>query len=137
MITPTSARSSEPARPVRGLPAGVLGLLVVAVVTAALALAPRLPAGGVAPTSPSLGTAVAWRDAEHSWLLVTDRSAHQLVIYDATSGRPLRRIGAGHGVERIDTITVRGNRLLLQDGTAGASRMLSLPELQPQAVASR
>ena len=119
------------------MPAGLLWWLPLAVIAAALVLAPRFHVTGPSPASSRFGAIVHWRDAGHDWLLVADRSAHELVVYDALSGRPLRRIGADQGVRRLRALALHGNRLLVKGGPVDDDRVLSLPELQPQVIASR
>ena len=79
---------------------------------------------------------VHWQDDGHDWLLVADRTAHELVVYDATTGEPLQRLGRDDGVGSVDTIAALGDHLLVQD-TRGQPTLLSLPELRAQALASR
>jgi hypothetical protein len=80
---------------------------------------------------------VHWTDADHDWLLVNDRSAHALVVYDATTGRPLKRLGAASGMAEIEAIARQDDRLLVSSGLDAPLRALALPELRPVALASR
>jgi hypothetical protein len=84
----------------------------------------------------ALNALVHWQDDGHDWLLVADRTAHELVVYDATTGEPLQRLGRDDGVGSVDTIAALGDHLLVQD-TRGQPTLLSLPDLRAQALASR
>ncbi|HET6432226.1 hypothetical protein [Dyella sp.] len=107
---------------------------------ALLALAGALLFGGDrhghAPASPSENRLVRWQDSRHDWLLVADRAAHQLVVYDAATGAPLQRLGERDGVGEVDSIAQLGDLLLVQD-VRGEARVLGMPGLQPRALASR
>jgi hypothetical protein len=80
---------------------------------------------------------VHWKDAKHDWLLVVDPSTHELMVYDANDGRPLRRLGAAQGVQAIDSITGEGNRLIATSRSGSRPQVFSLPDLQPMALATR
>ena len=80
---------------------------------------------------------VHWRDQRHDWLLVADPNAHELVVYDATTGEPLRRLGAREGLGDIDALVPFGDRLLIRARDAGQPKLLQLPELLPVALAAR
>lgn len=79
---------------------------------------------------------VHWQDDSHDWLLVADRTAHELVVYDAATGEPLQRLGRDDGLGSVDTIAALGDHLLVQN-TKGRPTLLSLPSLRAQALASR
>lgn len=79
---------------------------------------------------------VHWQDDSHDWLLVADRTAHELVVYDAATGEPLQRLGRDDGLGPVDTIAALGDHLLVQN-TKGRPTLLSLPSLRTQALASR
>lgn len=87
--------------------------------------------GSAGPPSRS-GQLMRWHDATHDWLLVADDEANQLTVYDATDGRPLRRLGAD-AVGDVATLARHDGRLFVVDDD-GARNELRLPQLQ--AVAS-
>jgi hypothetical protein len=88
------------------------------------------PPPSTAP-SPFRGNAyVHWRDATHDWLIVVDRVADQLVVYDARDGRPLRHIGAGEGLTDIDALAQSGGRLLVKGDDTARVRVVNLPSLR-------
>jgi hypothetical protein len=89
--------------------------------------------GGTAVTAAPL---VHWKDAKHDWLLVVDPSTHELVVYDANDGRPLRRLGAAQGAEAMDSITGAGNRIIATNRFGSRPQIFSLPDLQPMALAT-
>lgn len=86
-----------------------------------------------APTAASL---VHWKDARHDWLLVVDQATHELVVYDANDGRPLRRVGAASGAQPVDSIVGEGNWLIATSQQHPRGQVLSLPGLQPVAFAA-
>ncbi|MBU6248265.1 MAG: hypothetical protein KGN77_10945 [Xanthomonadaceae bacterium] len=79
---------------------------------------------------------VRWHDARHDWLLVADRSSHELVVYDARTGSPLQRLGADDGLGNVDSIARAGDRLLVQ-GAAGSTNVLTLPDLHAAGLVAR
>jgi hypothetical protein len=79
---------------------------------------------------------VHWQDGRHDWLLVADRGSHELVVYDATTGAPLQRLGRDDGLGSVDTVAALGNRLLVQDAE-GQPTLLGLPSLHAVTLASR
>jgi hypothetical protein len=79
----------------------------------------------------SVQPVVHWKDAGHDWLLVVDPASHELVVYDAHDGRPLRRLQA------VDSITGAGNWVIATSGQHPRLRILSLPDLQPMALVTR
>lgn len=100
---------------------------------------------GLTPTSgadhPAISPAgatsslVRWTDATHDWLLVVDPATHELVVYDAVDGRPLRRVDAGEA--SFDSIQRNGNRLIATDRQRARVQVLSLPGLVPVALTAR
>ena len=124
---------SSPARHLRRHSGPVAALLLAGACLAMLAGGGRDGAG-----SPRLivNSLVHWQDSRHDWLLVADRGSHELVVYDATTGAPLQRLGSDDGVGRVDSIASFGDRLLLQD-SKGRPTLLSLPDLRAGTLASR
>lgn len=92
---------------------------------------PSTATGDAASITASRPSLVHWKDASHDWLLVVDQATHELVVYDANDGRPLRRMGA------IDSIVGEGDWLIATSPQHPRVRVLSLPDLQPAAVAAR
>lgn len=90
------------------------------------------PSRGVA----RVNTLVHWQDRQRDWLLVADRASHELVVYDARSGAPLRRLGAEDGLGEVDSIARAGDRLLVH-GTEGPAKVLTLPNLRATSLAAR
>lgn len=88
-------------------------------------------------TTASASPVVHWKDAEHDWLLVVDQATHELVVYDANDGRPLRRLGAASGAGTIDSIVGEGNWLIATSQQHPRLQVLSLPGLQPATFAAR
>ena len=82
---------------------------------------------GLAHPPPGSGQLMRWHDAGHDWLLVADDGANQLTVYDATDGRPLRRLGPG-AVGDVATLAQRDGRLYVVDDN-GARNELRLPQL--------
>lgn len=80
---------------------------------------------------------VHWQDNDHNWLLVADRDAHALVVYDATTGEPLRRLGTESGLGAVDAISSTGDRLLVSAQHGSKPVLLSLPQLQRMTLAAR
>lgn len=87
-------------------------------------------------SQPAANPLVHWHDSHHDWLLVADRAAHELVVYDAATGAPLQRLGSDDGVGRVDSIVPLGDRLLVQDAK-GRPTLLSLPDLRAGTLVSR
>ena len=85
---------------------------------------------------PETNRLVHWQRDGRDWLLVADRSTHELVVYDAASGEPLQRLGADDGLGQVDAIAQFGDRLLVRK-VDGPSSLLTLPGLRPAALASR
>lgn len=122
---------------------GYAGRLLVGLacaVTAAMALSvvkPARPAPVGEPAATRFNRLVHWRDAGHDWLLVADRSAHELVVYDARSGAPIKRLGADDGLGEVDSVAQFGDQLVVRDSDSTRHRVVSLPELRPVEVAAR
>lgn len=89
---------------------------------------------GDAPAA-TVPAVVEWKDASRDWLLVVDQSTHELVVYDAVSGRPLRRLGGN--ARPIDSIKGEGHWLIATSQQDPRPQVLSLPELQPATLAAR
>jgi hypothetical protein len=88
-------------------------------------------------TAAPVSAVVHWKDAGHDWLLVVDQTTHELVIYDANSGQPLRRLGAANGAGPIDSIVGEGPWLITTNRQDQRLQVLSLPELKPVMLATR
>ncbi len=80
---------------------------------------------------------VHWKDAGHDWLLVVDPATHELVVYDANDGRPLRRLRAAGGTRSVDSIVGEDNWLIVAGDQHLGPQVLSLPDLPPAALAAR
>ena len=129
---PTTLDALPPARPQRRHVV-VAGILLAGIGVMLLAGRDR----DSAATPPlAVNALVHWQDDGHDWLLVADRTAHELVVYDATTGEPLQRLGRDDGLGSVDTIAALGDHLLVQDAR-GQPTLLSLPDLRAQALASR
>jgi hypothetical protein len=112
---------------------GLLPWLAIAVLIAWVAHLswPYATGDDTADTAFTVSPVVRWKDAKHDWLLVVDPAAHELVVYDANDGRPLRRLGA------IDSIIGEGNWLIATSRHDPHLQILSLPDLRPAALATR
>ena len=121
-----------PARP-RRRHVVAAGILLAGIGALLLAGRDRDP---VATPPLAVNALVHWQDDSHDWLLVADRTAHELVVYDAATGEPLQRLGRDDGLGSVDTIAALGDHLLVQN-TKGRPTLLSLPSLRVQALASR
>ena len=121
-----------PARP-RRRHVVAAGILLAGIGALLLAGRDRDP---VATPPLAVNALVHWQDDSHDWLLVADRTAHELVVYDAATGEPLQRLGRDDGLGSVDTIAALGDHLLVQN-TKGRPTLLSLPSLRAQALASR
>ncbi|WP_200949134.1 hypothetical protein [Frateuria sp. Soil773] len=80
---------------------------------------------------------VHWQDAKHDWLMVVDPATRELVVYDATDGRPLERLGADDGLPDVQSIARQGSWLFVRGGRQPQMLWLKLPELRAVAVADR
>ena len=110
-----------------------LGLLTLATAwfMAAWWRAPRVP-----DINAPARTLAHWKDASHDWLLLANPTSDELVVYDATDGRPLRRLGAADGLTGIDSIVQEGQWVLVVDQRHRTARALKLPQLQWVSLAS-
>lgn len=133
MNTPAFVIDSPYARYVRRHRGAAIAVLLAG--ACLLMLAGRGPDPTV-KRQPGANPLVHWHDSRHDWLLVADRAAHELVVYDAKTGAPLQRLGRDEGVGRVENIAPRGDRLLLQDAK-GSHTLLSLPSLRADTLASR
>lgn len=95
------------------------------------------PAADRAAEAPSIQQLVHWQDADHDWLLVVDPVTRELVVYDATDGRPLERLGADDGLGDVQSIAQQGSWLLVTGRQRPEVRLLKLPELRAMAVGDR
>ena len=133
MSTLSNTVESPPARYLHRHRGAAVALLLVGACLAMLAGGGRDRAANARPIANSL---VHWQDGRHDWLLVADRGTHELVVYDATTGEPLQRLGRDDGLGSVDTVAALGNRLLVQDAK-GQPILLSLPSLRADTLASR
>lgn len=111
--------------------AGLAGLVVMAVL---LHVPPPVPESPE-PARPNM--LVRWHDKRHDWLLVADQVSDEVVIYDATDGRPLRRLGSRQGLAGVQGLARRGVRVFVFGRGRRAVRVLKLPQLQPVDLAVR
>ena len=95
------------------------------------------PAADRAAEQHSVQQLVHWQDADHDWLLVVDPATRELVVYDATDGRPLERLGADDGLPDVQSIAQQGSWLLVTGRQQSKVRLLKLPELQAVAASGR
>ena len=133
MSTLSNTVEPSPARYLRRHRGAVAVLLLV---SACVAMLTGVGRDRAASPRPIVNSLVHWQDGRHDWLLVADRGTHELVVYDATTGSPLQRLGSDDGVGRVDSIASFGDRLLLQDAK-GRPTLLSLPDLRAGTLASR
>lgn len=97
-----------------------------------------LPSTGVrASTEADIQPLVHFRDASHDWLLVVDPATREVVVYDASSGRPVQRLGADSGLAGVNSIARQGSHLRVTSDQRPAIHVLSLPDLQPVALNER
>ena len=66
--------------------------IVLLVVLSAILLWSWLPASDETTELPAANQLVHWQGAGHDWLLVVDPQTRELVVYDASDGRPLQRL---------------------------------------------
>jgi hypothetical protein len=79
-----------------------------------------------------------WRDAGHDWLVVLERDAGEVAVYDAADGRPLRRLGAAQGVAGAERMVREGPWLVLLGREGGDVRWINLAQqVQAGALAAR
>jgi hypothetical protein len=116
-----------------------LALAVVVAWVLHMFMQPAQVDGGASDTqaTPAVSTVVHWKDADHDWLLVADQATHELVVYDANSGQPLRRVGVANGAGPIDSIVGEGPWLITTSQGGQHLQVLSLPGLQPAMLATR
>jgi hypothetical protein len=95
------------------------------------------PAADRAAELPSIQRLVHWQDADHDWLLVVDPATRELVVYDATDGRPLERLGADDGLPDVQSIAQQGSWLFVTGRQQPKVRLLKLPELRAVAASGR
>jgi len=112
------------------------GLILLAVLSLGLSWS-WLSAPTGADQADPVGQLVHFRDAAHDWLLVVDPETRELVVYDASNGRPLERLGADDGLPEVDSIAQSGSLLLVADRQHAEVRLLKLPQLQQVAFDPR
>ncbi|MBT2144599.1 hypothetical protein KK133_09220 [Rhodanobacter sp. LX-100] len=93
------------------------------------------PAADRTADEPSIQHLVHWQDADHDWLLVVDPATRELVVYDATDGRPLERLGADDGLPDVQSIAQQGPWLFVTGRQH--PKVLKLPELRAVAAGGR
>lgn len=133
MSTLSNVVESSPARYLRRH-RGAMGVLLL--VGACLAMLIGGDRDRAANPRPIVNSLVHWQDGRHDWLLVADRGTHELVVYDATTGAPLQRLGRDDGLGSVDAIAALGDRLLVQDAR-GQPTLLGLPSLRAGTLALR
>lgn len=109
------------------------GIVLLAVLSLGL-LWSWSPAPGGAAENASTGQLVHWQDAGHDWLLVVDPVTRELVVYDASDGRPLERLGADDGLPDVQSIVRQGSWLFVMGRQHPKVRLLKLPQLQAVAA---
>lgn len=112
-----------------------LAVLAGVFVLAAVAL-PQLTRGD-AQVPGGYNALVRWHEGRHDWLLVADRATREVVIYDATDGRPLHRLGRRQGLADVDALVQQGSWLFVLGNEHPRVRVLKLPQLQPVDLAAR
>lgn len=136
----------------RPLIAGLLALLLLSACASAPRPAPsRSPTPGPAPVriaeawitvdldEDELDSVATWVTAEgQTWLLATGKASHRLTLFDGDSGEVLRTVG-GRGqapgeFNRPNGIAVYGEVLFVVERDNRRVQLLSLPDLEPQAV---
>jgi hypothetical protein len=122
----------SPGRMPRSLPA----ILLLALLSACLLWWCR-PVADRAAEQPSIQPLVHWQDADHDWLLVVDPATRELVVYDATDGRPLERLGADDGLPDVQSIAQQGSWLFVTGRQHPKVQLQKLPELRAVAVGGR
>jgi hypothetical protein len=81
------------------------------------------------------GSLLHWQDASHEWLLAADDQANRLIVYDASNGRPLRRLEVGEVGDVAALAQQGGKTFVIADD--GSRNELSLPQLQRVASSER
>lgn len=74
-----------------------------------------------------------WTGEGHDWLVVGDREQDEIVVYDATDGRPLRTLGRADGLGDVESIALRGRWLVVLG--KDAPRVVRLPRLKAEPLA--
>ncbi|MCP1374369.1 hypothetical protein [Dyella lutea] len=130
------AALAHPLPTARAWRGALMPALAVLAVLAGLWLASAAPTDAPTRDDVQVNRLVHWQDAQRDWLLVADRSSHELVVYDARTGSPLQRLGADDGLGEVDSIARAGDRLLVQGGE-GPAKVLILPDLHAAGLAAR
>ena len=114
----------------------VAGISVaVAIAVAIHALVPGPPRRQPQPLAADRNGLVRWHDADRDWLLVVDRPTGELVVYDATDGRPLYRFGSRQGLAKVQGLVREGPWLFVLGDVRHP--LWRLPELRPVEFAGR
>ena len=95
------------------------------------------PVQDTRPGDAQMQPLVRFQDASHDWLMVVDPATHELVVYDADNGRPLRRLGADDGLADVSAISGKGSLLFVKSSRKDPIRVLKLPQLQTVALNTR
>lgn len=110
----------------------LLALLALVLVGVASLRAPRI----AAEVPPGFDALLPWQAGAQRWLLVADGRADQLIVYDAVSGRRLRRVEVKRGLRDVDSLGQRDGHLFVVD-EQGRLDELALPSLQQVATSGR
>ena len=131
-VSRTAAGSVPWRRLARHAEVAAMVLLVALVLGAAWLARPRVEGQGT-----NEHTFAHWRSEGRDWLLVAVPDEGALVVYDATDGRPLRRLP----VAGIRDIVLEGDWVFVTGTTGPGLRLLRLPQLtwrhMPGATADR
>lgn len=111
-----------------------LGMIVLLLLSLSLVFS---PAPERSASASAIQPLIHFRDASHDWLMVVDAATREVVVYDASSGRPVHRLGAGEGLSGVTSIAREGSRLLVTSDQHSAVHVLQLPEFRPVALETR
>ena len=87
-------------------------------------------------TGPAFNALAHWREGGRELLVVADRSADEVVVYDAADGRPLHRLRVKGGLQDRDALVQRDGRMFVVR-QHGALEELRLPQLEIAVVDNR
>jgi 3-phytase len=159
-IKTSQAITHNPRMPIRLLAGACAALLLAACATAP---APALPAPAPPPASalgpatdapgqPAAGVGEAWESARTPeeeldslatwtapdgamWLIASAKSTHRLLVYDAATGRELRRFGSRGSApgqfDRPNGLAVFGDQLFVVERDNHRVQVFNLPGLEP------
>ena len=86
--------------------------------------------------APVFNTLVHWREDGRDLLVVADGGADEVVVYDATDGRPLHRFTVNGGLQDSDALVQRDGHVFVVRQN-GALEELRLPQLEIAAADGR